>query len=153
MGEVPATSRPEAAAGPLNGPGPWSSRMTVTLKPIDWDPPKEVPGGRASKREGFLWPNPPQGGYPAAKPQTEPLPCEIHSLNDQRVAGRMTFFVPEERVLHVQLPRASTTLALRFDQIRAITLTAPIAPLNPPVLDPQSGALRQPGQSRFKLRF
>ena len=127
--------------------------MTVTLKPIDWDPPKEIPGGRASKREGFLWPNPPQGGYPAAKPQTEPLPCEIHSLNDQRVAGRMTFFVPEERVLHVQLPRARTTLALRFDQIRAITLTAPIAPLNPPVLDPQSGALRQPGQSRFKLRF
>ncbi len=127
--------------------------MTTTLKPIDWDPPKEIPGGRASKREGFLWPNPPQGGYPAPKPQTEPLPCEIHSLNDQRVAGRMTFFVPEERVLHVQLPRARTTLALRFDQIRAITLTAPIAPLNPPVLDPQSGALRQPGQSRFKLRF
>lgn len=127
--------------------------MTVTLKPIDWDPPKEIAGSRASKREGFLWPNPPQGGYPAAKPQTEPLPCEIHSLNDQRVAGRMTFFVPEERVLHVQLPRARTTLALRFDQIRAITLTAPIAPLNPPVLDPQSGALHQPGQSRFKLRF
>lgn len=127
--------------------------MTVTLKPIDWDPPKEIPGSRANKREGFLWPNPPQGGYPAPKPQTEPLPCEIHSLNDQRVAGRMTFFVPEERVLHVQLPRARTTLALRFDQIRAITLSAPIAPLNPPVLDPQSGALRQPGQSRFKLRF
>ncbi|MGI4779331.1 MAG: GspE/PulE family protein [Janthinobacterium lividum] len=104
-----------------------------TPRPLDFHPPKD----------GFVWPNPPGAGYPQATPQHGPLACEIMGLNDKRVAGRMTFLVPEESIAHVQLPQTRTTLPLRFDQFRALTLTAPIQPR------PSDG--RQPGRSRFRV--
>ena len=99
----------------------------------------------------FLWPSPPNAGYFPAVPQTEPLACEILGLNDKRVAGRMTFFVPEEGVAHVQLPQTRTTLPLRFDQFRALTITTPIEPMLPPPIDPRTGAARQPGRARYRV--
>ena len=106
--------------------------MTIS-RPLEFPPP----------RDGFVWPNPPGVGYPQAVPQEDPLACEILGLNDKRVAGRMTFFVPEEGVAHVQLPQTRTTLPLRFDQFRALTLTAPV--------DPRPGESRPPGRSRFRV--
>ena len=118
----------------------------TTSRPLDWNPPKDNREAKA-----FLWPSPPDAGYPPAAPQAEPLACEILGLNDKRVAGRMTFFVPEEGVAHVQLPQTRTTLPLRFDQFRALTLTAPVEPLLPPATDPRTGAARQPGRTHFSV--
>ena len=57
-------------------------------------------------REPFSWPTPPYASYPIATPLTDPLPCEIVGLNTVRTSGRLTFFVPEESVAHVQLQKA-----------------------------------------------
>ena len=80
-------------------------------------------------REVFCWPTPPYASYPVATPQTDPMPCEIIGLNDKHTNGRLTFFVPEEGVAHVQLPPSRTTLPLRFEQFRSLTLTTPVKPL------------------------
>ena len=95
--------------------------MADMLTPLAWDAPSTAsaaPPAGADKigREEFLWPAPPLPSYPAPAPQTDPLPCEIAGLNDKLIAGRLTFFVPEEAVAHVQVPPARTTLPLRFDQ-------------------------------------
>ena len=118
----------------------------TTSRPLDWNPPKD-----SREAKAFLWPSPPDVGYPPAVPQVEPLACEILGLNDKRVAGRMTFFVPEEGIAHVQLPQTRTTLPLRFDQFRALTLTAPIEPMQPPATDLRIGASRQPGRTHFTV--
>jgi type IV pilus assembly protein PilE len=60
--------------------------MTVTLKPLEWAIPKvaAAPGTSGSADsfddEDFVWPNPPCASFPAAKAQTEPLPCAIVDL-------------------------------------------------------------------------
>ena len=96
--------------------------MAEMLTPLEWDPAQRGGSGTSTTgadkigREEFCWPAPPFACYPAPTPQTDPLPCEIVGLNDKRMAGRLTFFVPEEAVAHVQLPPARTTLPLRFDQ-------------------------------------
>src|SRR5690349_12523318 len=96
--------------------------MADMSTPLDWNPtlvPRRaspaataVPPVAADKLASapFCWPTPPYASYPVATPQTDPLPCEIIGLNDKRMTGRLTFFVPEERVAHVQLPPARTTL-------------------------------------------
>ena len=79
-------------------------------------------------RNAFLWPTPPYASYPAASEQTETLPCQILLGDDLKpVSARLTFFVPETSVAHVQMPPARTTLALRFDKFTALTLT-PLGP-------------------------
>jgi type II secretory ATPase GspE/PulE/Tfp pilus assembly ATPase PilB-like protein len=121
---------------PLVRPGPVDEdAMAEMLTPLAWDTPaaaKRAPGPAAADkigREEFLWPAPPFASYPPPAPQADPLPCEIAGLNDKLMAGRLTFFVPEEAVAHVQVPPARTTLPLRFDQFRSLTLTTPLAPL------------------------
>ena len=65
-------------------------------------------------------------------------------------SGRLTFFVPETLVAHVQMPPARTTVALRFDQFRSLTLTTPLQPLPLPLADPHADLLRhrQPARTR-----
>ncbi len=118
----------------------------TTSKPLDWNSSNETKDLAA-----FVWPNPPDSGYFPAVIQTEPLACEILGLNDKRVLGRMTFFVPSESVAHVQLPQTRTTLPLRFDQFRTLTLTAPIEPILPPSADSQSAAKNQAKLSHFRI--
>jgi len=110
--------------------------MSETLPPLDWDLPLGDPKasarsarpGRQLSHEPFSWPTPPYANYPGAMPQTDPVACEIVGLNDQRTTGRLTFFVPEESVIHVQLPKARTTVPLRFDLFRALRVTTPLSP-------------------------
>jgi type II secretory ATPase GspE/PulE/Tfp pilus assembly ATPase PilB-like protein len=119
------------------------------LSPLEWEmavqPAPAATSGVADKisREAFRWPTPPYASYPAAVEQTDPLPCEIAGFNDKRTSGRLTFFVPEESVAHVQLPPARTTLPLRFDQFRSITLLTPLEPAAVPSTDPHAGILAQ----------
>ncbi len=102
-------------------------------------------------REPFAWPTPPYASYPLATPQTDPLPCEILGVNDKRTNGRLTFFVPEDGVAHVQLPPARTTLPLRFDQFRSLTLTTPLRPGALALGDPHAGLLAHRAHSLFQL--
>ena len=102
-------------------------------------------------REPFCWPTPPYASYPVATPQTDPLPCEIVGLNDKRTNGRLTFFVPEEGVAHVQLPPARTTLPLRFEQFRTLTLSTPVQPAALSLGDPHAELLGHRARSIYQL--
>jgi type II secretory ATPase GspE/PulE/Tfp pilus assembly ATPase PilB-like protein len=140
--------------------------MADMSTPLDWDLSTEAaPLARAGtaaagpgadladklSREPFRWPTPPYASYPVATPQTDPLPCEIVGLNDKQTSGRLTFFVPEEGVAHVQLPPARTTLPLRFDQFRSLTLTPPLQPASLADGDPHAGLLGHRAHSIYQL--
>src|SRR5205814_1123863 len=107
-----------------------------------------------ASRAGFLWPTPPYAGYPAPAEQTETLPCQILAGPDLKlVSGRLTFFVPETGVAHVQMPPARTTVALRFDQITALTLTTPLQPVPLPLADPHAELLGQRHATPYKVQL
>ena len=118
--------------------------MTDLSAPLEWQAPESK-----LAREPFAWPTPPFASYPAPAPQTDPLPCEIVGLNDRQMTGRLTFFVPDEAVAHVQIPPARTTLPLRFDQFRTLALTEPLAPRSPAPsgAGPPRGSRARPGGS------
>jgi type II secretory ATPase GspE/PulE/Tfp pilus assembly ATPase PilB-like protein len=134
--------------------------MADLSTPLAWDTPpagKRADAAASGKdkisREDFLWPSPPYASYPAPARQTDPLPCEVTTPTDKRLAGRLTFFVPDQAVAHVQLPPARTTLPLRFDQFRALTLTTPLRPLAVAADDPHAGLLGQRVCSDFVVRL
>jgi len=141
--------------------------MTDLSTPLNWDNPlptesmplREPPAvaafvervSRKTSHEGFCWPTPPYASYPLATPQTDPIPCEIVGLNDKHTTGRLTFFVPDEKVAHVQLPPARTTLPLRFDQFRTLTLTTPLKPTLESSGDPHALILGHRAHSIYQL--
>ncbi len=132
--------------------------MTDLSAPLEWHLPGGAGAAASARREPdkvardvFAWPTPPFASYPAPTPQTDPLPCEILGLNDKQTTGRLTFFVPEESVAHVQIPPARTTLPLRFDQFRALTLTTPLVPQAPAPQDPHSDMLAQRTRSDYRV--
>jgi len=105
-------------------------------------------------REVFRWPTPPFASYPPASEQTETLPCQLMAGDgpDRQLRhGRLTFFVPETGVAHVQMPPARTTVALRFDDITALVLTTPLEPLPLPLDDPHAELLRQRTVSSYRV--
>ena len=136
--------------------------MTDLSIPLEWEP---IPTARAGSRIAalptvavdkvasapFCWPTPPYASYPVATPQTDPLPCEIVGLNDKRTTGRLTFFVPDDKVAYVQLPPARTTLPLRFDQFRTLTLTTPLKPTLESSNDPHALILGHRAHSIYQL--
>ena len=144
-------------AGPATRPGvPRMPEEVATLAaPLDELPPLPATADFSDKlsREAFCWPTPPYASYPLAKPQTDPMPCEIVGRNGKKTTGRLTFFVPEEGVAHVQLPPARTTLPLRFDQFQSLTLTTPLRPAAPAADDPHAGLLSHRARSAWTLRL
>ncbi len=139
-----AKSRTRAAATPADAR---TEAMPLTPTP----PAAGTDFADKLSREGFCWPTPPYASYPVATPQTDPMPCAIVGLNDKQTRGRLTFFVPEEGVAHVQLPPARTTLPLRFDQFRSITLTTPVKPTALGLGDPHARLLGHRAQSTYQL--
>ena len=139
--------------------------MADMLTPLEWhDEPgsRDAPGAfertapaplpeSAAKitREVFCWPTPPYASFPVATPQTDPVPCRIVGLNDSSTEGRLTFFVPDQGVAHVQLPPARTTMPLRFEQFRSLTLTTPLRPSKVALGDPHAGLLGHRASSPF----
>ncbi|MEP7296323.1 MAG: ATPase, T2SS/T4P/T4SS family [Burkholderiales bacterium] len=126
---------------------------TTLAVPLDLLPPARAAARSADKlaREAFCWPTPPYASYPVATPQTDPMPCEIVGRNGNTTNGRLTFFVPEEGVAHVQLPPARTTLPLRFDQFQSLTLTTPLRPAPPAAGDPHASLLNHRAHSNWTL--
>ena len=143
--------------------------MADMLAPLNWDMPTRPParlgahapaagtaGGSKDKghRDVFLWPTPPFASYPAPTEQTETLPCQLVTGSDLKVtSGRLTFFVPETSVAHLQMPPARTTVPLRFDQFKALTLTTPLLPLPLPLADPHAELLSQRQSSPYVVRL
>ena len=140
---------PEPGAEPAvferTAPAPFASDR---LSPAQLTPTHEK-----LARPAFCWPTPPYASYPVATPQTDPLPCRIVGLNDTSTDGRLTFFVPEEGVAHVQLPPARTTLPLRFERFRSITLTTPLRPTGHSASDPHAGLLGHRVSSRYEVQL
>jgi type II secretory ATPase GspE/PulE/Tfp pilus assembly ATPase PilB-like protein len=77
----------------------------------------------------FAWPTPPYAAYPPPQPQARPMLCDIVGLNGKVTTGRVIFFVPDEKVVHVQMPPARTTVSLRFNQFQSLRLLEPIKPM------------------------
>ena len=132
--------------------------MADMLTPLEWDlaPNPSVPRTDLADKIGraaFCWPTPPYASYPAAEAQTDPLPCEIVGLNNTRTQGRLTFFVPDEQVAHVQVPPARTTLPLRFDQFRAIVLSTPLRPVAPKPGDPHADLLAHRASASYRIKL
>ena len=101
--------------------------------------------------EPFRWPTPPFACYPGPPKQMQSQPCEVEGSNGNRTRGRLTFFVPEESVLHVQIPPARTTMPLRFDQFRSVLLNDPVVPLPTDSKDPHAGMLAQRPRSQYRV--
>ncbi|RZI79514.1 MAG: pilus assembly protein PilB, partial [Rubrivivax sp.] len=102
----------------------------------------------------FLWPTPPFAIYPPARRQTEHETCEIEGLNGRIMKGRLSFFVPDEEVAHIQVPPSRTTMALRFGQFRTLLLTAPLKPKRPAdELDPHASMLDHRASVPYKVKF
>jgi type II secretory ATPase GspE/PulE/Tfp pilus assembly ATPase PilB-like protein len=99
----------------------------------------------------FVWPAPPFASYPVPSAQMDPLPCIINGLKGQANVGRLTFFVPEQMVAHVQVPPARTTFPLRFDHFRSLVLTTPLSPLQATTTDPHAALLQSRPCTSFKL--
>ena len=132
--------------------------MAEMLSPLTWTPPdsrgdETVEAPAKLGREAFHWPTPPYATYPAPLALTQPVACQIVGTNDKRMTGRLTFFVPEEKVAHVQLPPARTTLPLRFDQFRSLTLMTALLPGTPSEADSQFAALSQPEPTPYRLQL
>ena len=105
-------------------------------------------------RDVFMWPTPPYASYPSATEQTETLPCQILAGPDLKlISARLTFFVPETSVAHVQMPPARTTMALRFDKFTALTLTTPLLPLPLTRADPHAELLSQRQSSPYTVHL
>ena len=138
--------------------------MADMLTPLQWDaaavPPVQpapqlppVPDFEDTQISGetFCWPTPPRACYAQPTAQTNSLACEVEGLNGSCVSGRLTFFVPEEAVANVQVPPARTTLPLRFDQFRSLTLSDPVHPINPTPGDPHAGLLAERGATPYRV--
>ncbi len=107
----------------------------------------EPGSSRKARAPGFAWPTPPFAGYPPEAEQTQPEACRVVGTNGKALDGRLVLFVPEQRVVTVQVAHARTTLSLHFNQFRSLELTDALEPLND-AADPQ---LAPPGATPFKI--
>ena len=98
----------------------------LSLMPMGGEVPRPTP--EPPPRRPYAWPTPPYAAYPAPSIQTQPEDCEIEGPNGKVTQGKMTFFDPEEGVVHVQVPPARGNLPLRLSQFRRLTLLRPISP-------------------------
>jgi type II secretory ATPase GspE/PulE/Tfp pilus assembly ATPase PilB-like protein len=106
-----------------------------------------------AQHPAWCWPTPALATYPAAQQQVQPLACEIEGLNGKTMTGRLIFFVPEQQVMHVQVPPARTTLPLRFHQFRSLALAEPLEARPGPAADPHAGMLEQRPRTPWRIQF
>jgi type II secretory ATPase GspE/PulE/Tfp pilus assembly ATPase PilB-like protein len=139
---------------PLTWDMPARSAQRLRADPATPDAPTASGVKEKGSRETFRWPTPPYASYPAPTEQTETLPCQVITGADLKItSGRLTFFVPETSVAHLQMPPARTTVPLRFDQFKALTLTTPLQPLPLPLADPHAELLSQRQRSPYTVHL
>ncbi len=120
--------------------------------------PAAVPRGKPvekSQHLAFRWPTPPFAAYPEALEQSQAHGCEFVSRNGKAVAGRLIFFVPDEKVAHIQVPPARTTIPLRFDQFRSLRVMEPLKPVASTLLAKEKHAqmLEQRPRSTYRVKL
>jgi len=118
--------------------------------------PGAATGSAAEKAAGdvFLWPTPPYASYPAPSEQTETLPCRIFAGSEKKtVLARLTFFVPETGVAHVQIPPARTTVSLHFAHFKSLTLLTPLGRLPLALAEPHAALLGPAQSSSYRVRL
>jgi len=130
--------------------------MSELIAPLQLTPEPEAAPATADespRSDLFCWPHPPYASYPAALPQSHPLACEIVGLNDNRMAGRLIFMVPDEGIAHVQVPPARTTMPLRFSQFKSLALLQPVKPQTQADDDPHASMLSQRPTSEYHVHL
>ena len=132
--------------------------MADMSTPFAWDAGAGTPnpsGASARRdkrpRDSFAWPTPPYACYPLAQPQSEPQPCEIVGPNDQATLGRLLAFRPTDGLIHIQIAPARTPIAVRFDQFRALSLSAPLKPTPLAPGDPHAELLAHRALSPYQI--
>ena len=131
----------------MGEPNPFSN-WELTLLP---EPQSNIDAEVKTRREAFAWPTPPFASFPEPVQQTDPLPCEVIGRNGAKSHSRLTFFVPEDSLVHVQSPPARTTFPLRFHQFRCIVLTTPLRPRPLAPDEPHAKLLGQRGASSYRV--
>jgi type II secretory ATPase GspE/PulE/Tfp pilus assembly ATPase PilB-like protein len=102
--------------------------LSMTLQwPADASPPG-VDAPEKGRTPPFSWPTPPYASFPGPIEQHATENCDIEGLNGHVMRGRLTFFVPDEQVAHVQVPPARTTMPLRFNQFRSLRVGEVLRP-------------------------
>jgi type II secretory ATPase GspE/PulE/Tfp pilus assembly ATPase PilB-like protein len=105
-----------------------------------------------AQHPAFRWPTPPFAAYPDAAEQTQAQGCEFVGVSGKAVACRLIFFVPDDRVAHVQVPPARTTMTLRFDQFRSLRVMEPLKPTPVTLGDAKlTSVLEQRPRSSFRI--
>ncbi len=104
--------------------------MSDMLTPEQWSAAARsgVTAPEKGRAPQFLWPTPPYASYPGPVEQRAPEACDIEALDGTVRRGRLTFFVPDEQIAHVQVPPVRTTMALGFAEFRSITLAKTLRP-------------------------
>ncbi len=95
----------------------------LTLLPIDLDS-DGVPV--AEHGESFVWPAPPTGLYPAARPLKDNEACEIEGLNGRVMRVHLVGFDEAAGQVQVLTPGIRAPMPLRFAQFRRLVLPAPV---------------------------
>jgi type II secretory ATPase GspE/PulE/Tfp pilus assembly ATPase PilB-like protein len=133
------------------------------LSPLNWtiDAPEESGAGKSRSATvtqepalDFRWPTPPFAAYPQPTEQLAPEPVEILGLNNSRSAGHMILMAPHERLAHINVPPARSSVPLKFTQFRALKLLRPV-PAGPRI--PSAGkdalSLDERPRTEFKLSY
>jgi type II secretory ATPase GspE/PulE/Tfp pilus assembly ATPase PilB-like protein len=124
-------------------------KLAPNVSPIA--PSRQSGTGEWPVTRNYRWPTPPYASFPADIEQTEAQDCEITAIGGRRVAGKLTFFLPEQDALEFQLPRATTTQTIYLGEILTLRLTRPIrlAPAADPAVAP--GLAVEPTLQPFQL--
>ena len=123
--------------------------MTELFSPTQWGgtSPMELPPETATD----LWPAPPFACYPQPAELSAPQPCEIEGPNGSRTIGRLTAFVPKDRLAMVEVPTSRGAVPLRFSQFRSLLLTEPVEPVDVASSDPHAEMLRHHAVSHYRV--
>ncbi|MGA0612978.1 ATPase, T2SS/T4P/T4SS family [Caldimonas sp. KR1-144] len=110
--------------------------------------PAELAAGDA-----WAWPTPPFAAYAPDRPAAGPQACQFEGVNGHCAQGQLIQFEPLQGFANVQLPKARTTVTLRFGQFRTLTLTDPVAPRSAAAPDPHARLLDHRPCSAFRLKL
>lgn len=104
------------------------SHLKKSASPVDGARPLSARPPKAGDTP-FAWPTPPFAAYALPEPQREPLACEIEGRTGNLMNGQLMAMEVALGIARVQVPPERISLPMRFDQIRRLTLQAPIVPL------------------------
>ena len=76
----------------------------------------------------FAWPTPAYACYAAPQRFSEPEPCQIEAASGRVMNGMLLEMDVAAGVAKVRIPPARIDIPLRFEQLRKLTLTRPLAP-------------------------